>query len=848
MKTKLWLMVWPWAICGAADLVLPVGGKVSIELVFAEAAFSNTMALVAPPGAGIARLGNVTLNGCNLVPGTTFNLPGIPLLSEKRSQRGCRVQLDADLNVAGIQAFLPGTVLRFSMCAIADFAPPVCDYIWSSNPLLNVGRAGYSPEPNINFDHLRITPVRPGSFPGRIFELAWEDLPSNLSAGDFNDLVAHVRIDLDSDSDGLWDDWEDAGIDTNGDGILELNLRALGAQVMRKDIFVRYDYMDCAVLGSGCATPHSHQPDATAMAEVVNAFANAPVPNPDGSTGITLHLEPGSAVRHYDTANIPGPCAAVGPFVRSLDDVKAGTMPLNDPKRFTHRYALLAHAQTASGGASGCAELPGNDLIVTLANFGETALRQARTFMHELGHTLGLRHGGDQDTNYKPNYLSLMNYAFQIDGIPQNNGAPNRMDYSRGNNNLDETSLNEMSGIGVAGSTDNTVWTCAPPGLLDSETGGAAGPINWNCLGQSNELASGDVNGDRICIRPGANGVLDLDKNPMDPTKYLLGGDDTELIGFVHDGPNRICETTRKPGTDDVYDRDPANPAQSQQVNILTGFNDWLNLKYDFQGTPDFEDGVHTTAPPDGELDVREFLERVAPDPTITKVSPLVAVTGTNVAFTLRTGNDSATTAENLRLIDNLPPSLAFVSCVAPGGLCGGAGQNRTITYPSLTGGNELRATLTARLSCALPHGAQVANIAALTSSTPDQNLRNNVSSATLTAINPSPAISAPGAVPAVLTPPDKRMVAVTVNYGVTDNCPSPSCTLSVTCNETGCRENQDWIVTDSRRVQLRADRTPGGSGRIYAITISCRDSANAITRRTVNVSVPAAAPASSGR
>ena len=28
--------------------------------------------------------------------------------------------------------------------------------------------------------------------------------------------------------------------------------------------------------------------------------------------------------------------------------------------------------------------------------------------MHELGHSLGLQHGGDEETNKKPNYLSVI--------------------------------------------------------------------------------------------------------------------------------------------------------------------------------------------------------------------------------------------------------------------------------------------------------------------------------------------------------------------------------------------------------------------------------------------------------
>ena len=34
--------------------------------------------------------------------------------------------------------------------------------------------------------------------------------------------------------------------------------------------------------------------------------------------------------------------------------------------------------------------------------------------MHELGHTLGLHHGGGDDINNKPNYYSVMNYAWQV--------------------------------------------------------------------------------------------------------------------------------------------------------------------------------------------------------------------------------------------------------------------------------------------------------------------------------------------------------------------------------------------------------------------------------------------------
>ena len=54
---------------------------------------------------------------------------------------------------------------------------------------------------------------------------------------------------------------------------------------------------------------------------------------------------------------------------------------------------------------------------------------EALTFMHELGHTLGLYHGGDEAVNYKPNYVSIMNYSYSGIGLLADN-ALNFSEYS----------------------------------------------------------------------------------------------------------------------------------------------------------------------------------------------------------------------------------------------------------------------------------------------------------------------------------------------------------------------------------------------------------------------------------
>jgi hypothetical protein len=99
---------------------------------------------------------------------------------------------------------------------------------------------------------------------------------------------------------------------------------------------------------------------------------------------------------------------------------------------------------------------------------------QAAVFMHELGHTLGLDHGGNTPVNYKPNYLSIMNYAFQYNIL-----VPTRpLDYSYGDCiDLNESKLDEFNGIGQAKAT---VWK-GTNNTIYRHTNGM--PIDWEFNG-----------------------------------------------------------------------------------------------------------------------------------------------------------------------------------------------------------------------------------------------------------------------------------------------------------------------------------------------------------------------------
>jgi hypothetical protein len=310
--------------------------------------------------------------------------------------------------------------------------------------------------------------------------------------------------DEDTDGDALPDGWENLGVDADANTTIDLDLPAMGADPLHKDVFVEIDFMDCSAAGGDCAPgdTHAHEPKTEALEKVVAAFADAPVDNPDGTPGIHLHVDAGaSGIMDPVTAAPWGSLseASAVPHVEALD----GTASPFDLTTFmaiksvnfaaerdgVFHYCLFAH--TFGGGVSGAALAPGADLIVSLGRFEESVWEQAGTFMHELGHNLGLAHGGDQghgrEFNFKPNYLSVMNYRFQMRGllIDSNEG---HFDYSRFGPaemaDLDELALDEAAGLSAAPALDRygTTWSCGGLQFLDGNfTYSVTGPINWNC-------------------------------------------------------------------------------------------------------------------------------------------------------------------------------------------------------------------------------------------------------------------------------------------------------------------------------------------------------------------------------
>jgi hypothetical protein len=394
-----------------------------------------------------------------------------------------------------------------------------------------------------------------------------------------------------------------------------------------------------------CACHHTHDPEAIApgaLQKVIDVFA---------LHGVSLHIVRGREQPHSNIvsfrsdaemtlscegANIGAGTVGAGKYAASLYDLKS--VPAAS-RTFVH-YALFAHNSGCDAtthcpanpgntsdctnlgmrfGQAGLGELYGNDFVVSLGttvNGGAFApgitstagfSQVGATFMHELGHNLGIRHDGhvdrpcpdhtgcasdetcvalsdneglvchetvggllgDEEPNYKPNYISIMNYRYELYGIQSSstqNVAASGSAYTPGSDvpdpaltrldfsnqalpTLHEDNLDDASGLGWTGDplylgafllftyTDASCHVC-------SHTAPASGSVDWQCT--------------------------DCATNP---SCQLLGSgpavfDSTGVAADV-DTANGVCTAT---------------PADT-----LTGHKDWGNFVYSFQCSPSFD-------------------------------------------------------------------------------------------------------------------------------------------------------------------------------------------------------------------------------------------------------------------
>ena len=123
--------------------------------------------------------------------------------------------------------------------------------------------------------------------------------------------------------------------------------------------------------------------------------------------------------------------------------------------------------------------------------------------------------------------------------------------------------------------------------------------------------------------------------------------------------------------------------------------------------------------------------------------SPNPVTAGSNITYTITVSNSGPDTAGSVTVTDNLPATTTFVSCNSTGGgVCGGSGNNRTVTFATMGSGTSAVITLVTQVNCNIANGITITNTATVSSVTPDSNTGNNSSMASVTANNPAPMIS----------------------------------------------------------------------------------------------------------
>ncbi len=416
----------------------------------------------------------------------------------------------------------------------------------------------------------------------------------------------------DSDGDGICNNWEDG---TFGPGLhIDFTDNSLGTTSVhykydlsctpgntitndptgltvcpsptKKDIYLEIDWMT------------GHDISSTAIADVVKAF---------DKMGIALHIQYGEnpstnsgdiGVHYCDVRRVLSNGGTAGqacsitttnyqsyPFLkqnffgttsersgniticpRSDIPTSAGTVSNANSyncltaKRQVFHYGLVANYQWGSATSSGWSELVGNDFLISLGNFANGVGgidEQEGSSMHELGHNLGLNHGGVQDsTNCKPNYLGVMNYVYQF---RENTDVCRPLAYSNtALANLNENSLTDSNIGSYPYPSDNPP---PPPGTKTNQ------PTTCPTSGERNiwwSYPSG--------VYSGTTGVKnDWDGNGIDSNTYSqnlnnLGGTCTDSTFSTLTGFN---------DTDFILHGNTANP---QPLNFRTSSNFYQGL------------------------------------------------------------------------------------------------------------------------------------------------------------------------------------------------------------------------------------------------------------------------------
>ena len=258
----------------------------------------------------------------------------------------------------------------------------------------------------------------------------------------------------DEDRDGIPDNWEADGVWVDD---VFMDLPAFGADPRHMDLFIQVDFAP------------GHSLDLQVFEHLIESFDEAPMSNPDGTTGITLHIDGGPWIpmdgagavlwESFSRSSIVSMVGVTYPFedsfeanVRTIAQQGFIDSPRAGGRGVPQLFKSFVDVPGFSPGTIGMAYVLGNYGAVSLPDATVNAMLnsieyrefwrtsagnavRATNLMHEIGHNIGLRHHGSTVLpESDPNYRSVMSYAYNV------TGPDGKIDYSRESTvNLDWT-------------------------------------------------------------------------------------------------------------------------------------------------------------------------------------------------------------------------------------------------------------------------------------------------------------------------------------------------------------------------------------------------------------------------
>ncbi|MEK6300258.1 MAG: C25 family cysteine peptidase [Acidobacteriota bacterium] len=201
-----------------------------------------------------------------------------------------------------------------------------------------------------------------------------------------------------------------------------------------------------------------------------------------------------------------------------------------------------------------------------------------------------------------------------------------------------------------------------------------------------------------------------------------------------------------------------------------------------------------------------------AADLSISKtVSSPTIVVGSNATYTITLTNNGFDPASSVVVTDNLPAAVTFFSCNSTaGGVCGGSGNNRTVSFTTLASGASATITIVATLNCSVANGVIVGNTASVTSAVADPVSGNDSSTVNFTASNP----------PRMISPTSESFLADGGNGTVSVTAPA-GCPWTAVSNSSFLSITSGAIGSGNGTVGYHVDVNSSGSPRMGTLTIT---------------------------